>query len=363
MATNALKPSNEISPGSNSPLARQLRGMTGSGLLLLLAAVVVSIFLLPMVYMATIAFRDDKKMFEGEAPWYPAQAATFTYQGEDYPIYMVPDASGKARPLAIVKRSRVDADFVDPTNPGAGLINWQGAWRTLDRPWTPYFTADNFSETWRPVDYPLVFRNSLFVAVSSVILDLIACTIVAYGYARFRVPGKGIMFWILISTIILPVQVTQIPLFTFFVKLGWTGTFLPLIVPAIFANAFDVFLLRQFMMSIPKEMDEAAMIDGAGPVKTLTSIILPQMVPIIIAVGMFHFFFKWNDFFTPLIYLFGKESLFTIPLALQKMNSTFGSYPGLAMAGAMIAVALPISMFVVAQRWFMQGVVMTGVDK
>jgi multiple sugar transport system permease protein len=362
MAGQTVTPSKPMLLAHDSALARPLRRILGPTLLVLFAALIVSIFLLPLVYMITVAFRDDKKMAEGEAPWYPAQAASYTYNGEEYPVFLVP-IDGGLKPLALIKKGRTQSDFVDPKNPGAGPITWQGSWRTLSREWSPYFSTQNFGEAWRQVNFPQLFRNSLIVAIGSLILDLIACTLIAYGFARFRIPGKNILFWVLISTILLPSQVTAIPLFTFFTRIGWGGTWLPLIIPSAFGNAFDIFLIRQFMMAIPKEMDEAAMIDGAGPVKTLTSIILPQLLPVLIAVAMFHFFFKWNDFFLPLIYLFGKESLFTIPLGLLKMNDSFGSFPGLAMAGAMIAVALPVTIFIIAQRYFMQGVVVTGVEK
>ena len=127
--------------------------------------------------------------------------------------------------------------------------------------------------------------------------------VVAYGFARFRFPFKNVLFIILIATIILPFQVTLIPPYVIFTKLGWNGTWLPLIVPHFFANAYNVFLLRQYFMSIPRDLDEAAMIDGASPFRILRSIIVPLSVPAIVAVSLFHFFFAWNDFFVPLLYL------------------------------------------------------------
>ena len=132
---------------------------------------------------------------------------------------------------------------------------------------------------------------------------LVSCTLVAYGFARFRFPGRGLLFTLLIATIFLPYAVTIIPTYTVFLKLGWVGTWLPLLVPTFFANAYDVFLLRQYLLTIPREMDEAAAIDGAGPFRTLISVIIPQAWPAIIAVAIFHVVYAWNDFFAPLIYL------------------------------------------------------------
>ena len=134
-----------------------------------------------------------------------------------------------------------------------------------------------------------------------------SCTLVAYGFARFRFPGRNLLFLLVIATIFLPDVVTTIPTYTLFLKLGWVGTWLPLMVPAFFANAYDVFLLRQYLLTIPREMDEAAAIDGAGPFRTLVSVIIPQAWPVIIAVAIFHLVYSWNDFFGPLIYLSGRR--------------------------------------------------------
>ncbi len=152
-------------------------------------------------------------------------------------------------------------------------------------------------------------------------------------------------------------------MYIFFAKIGWTGTWLPLIVPAFFANAFDVFLLRQYFMTIPRDMDEAAMIDGANPLRTLISVIIPQSVPAITAVALFHFFFAWNDYFSPLVYLIGKENLYPISVGIGRFVQQFGNYPGRAAATAALTLILPALLFFFAQRQFMQGVVVTGVEK
>ena len=138
---------------------------------------------------------------------------------------------------------------------------------------------------------------------------VVSCTLVAYGFARFRFPGRNLMFTLLIATIFLPAAVTLIPTYTIFAKLGWVNTWLPLLVPAFFANAYDVFLLRQYLLTIPRDLDEAATIDGAGPIRILRSVVLPQAWPVIIAVSIFHFVYAWNDFFGPLIYLSGAREL------------------------------------------------------
>ncbi len=255
------------------------------------------------------------------------------------------------------------SDFVDPAHPEQGVFNWIGRYRTLDPVYHFAPTFDNFVMAWNQVNFTTLFKNTFLIAIISTVGTLISCILVAYGFARFRIPGKNILFIILISTIILPPQATIIPLYILFAKLGWTGTWLPLLVPAFFANAYNVFLLRQYFMSIPKEMDEAAMLDGASPLRTLISVILPQSIPAITAVAIFHFFFTWNDYFAPLVYLVGKEDLYPISVGIAKFVGTFSIYPGRAMATAVMTLILPAVIFFFAQRQFMQGVVVTGVDK
>ena len=144
---------------------------------------------------------------------------------------------------------------------------------------------------------------------------------------------------------------------------GWNGTWLPLIIPHCFANAYNVFLLRQYFLSIPRELDEAAMIDGAGPFRVLRSIIVPQSVAAIVAVSLFHFFFAWNDFFVPYLYLASKPELQPLSIAIQQYNALYASQPTLIQASALLTMAVPIVIFLLAQRAFMRGVVVTGVDK
>lgn len=331
--------------------------VTGLGVALMI------VFLMPIGYMLATAFKEDSQLTQTNAPIYPAKQSTFNFEGKDYPLYDVPQEDGSLRRLAIVKPFRETSDVVDPAHPEMGVFNQKGRWRT----WTPIYSFalsfDNFVTAWEQVNFTRLFRNSLIIAIISTIGTLISCILVAYGFARFRFPGRNILFIILISTIILPPQATIIPLYIMFSKLGWTGTWLPLLVPAFFANAYDVFLLRQYFMGIPRDLDEAAMIDGASPFRTLISVIIPQSIPAITAVTLFHFFFVWNQYFEPLVYLLGKESLYPISVGIGAFVTTFTNYPGRAAATAAVALLLPAVMFFLAQRQFMQGVVMTGVEK
>jgi multiple sugar transport system permease protein len=286
------------------------------------------------------------------------------YEGKEYEVFKVPTETS-LRELALFKKGRQESQFIDPANPSAEPITWQGSWRTLDRAWEWAPAWTNYSDVWKLLDYPRLLFNTVAIATLSLIGTLLSCIIVAYGFARFRIPGKGFLFTLLISTIFLPSAVTLIPTYTVFVKLHWVGTWLPLILPAFFANAYDVFLLRQFFLTIPREMDEAAMIDGAGPVRTLTSVILPQSWPVIIAVGIFHFVYAWNDFFGPLIYLSTRLDLQPISVGLARFNGIYGNEPTLIAAGTIMTLIVPVILFIFTQRFLMQGVVLTGtgVDK
>jgi multiple sugar transport system permease protein len=339
-----------------------LREIMSSGSVTLLGIAVMLLFLMPLGYMLATSFKQDSQLTSQKAPLWPAKAATYNYEGKDYPLYEVPTDQGVKR-LALIKPYREDSDMLDPANPGAGVFNVKGRWRT----WNPVYsfspTLENFVTAWKQVNFALLFRNTFIIAIISTIGTLISCIMVAYGFARFRIPGKNFLFILLLSTIVLPPQATIIPLYVLFAKLGWTGTWLPLLVPAFFANAYDVFLLRQYFMTIPRELDEAAMIDGANPLRTLISVIIPQAIPAITAVTLFHFFFAWNDYFSPLVYLIGKDKLYPISVGIGKFVTTFGQYPGRAAATAALTLILPALMFFFAQRQFMQGVVITGVEK
>ena len=232
------------------------------------------------------------------------------------------------------------------------MIQWTDA-----RGWATLFRGGSL------VDSKRLFRDTFVIAGLGTIGTLLSSICVAYGFSRFRIPGKRTIFIVLIATIIVPTQVTLIPTYAFFRAIGWGGTWWPLIVPHFFANAYNVFLLRQFFLTIPKDLDEAAWIDGASPFRTLTSVIVPQSLAAIMTVALFHFFWAWNDFFTPLVYLSGREALYPISVGLAVFTNIYGVQPGLAMATALMAVVLPLTVFFLAQRQFMQGVVITGVEK
>jgi multiple sugar transport system permease protein len=351
----------KAAPGSRPP--RERGDGAKSFLVTLIAVVAVAAFLSPMLRSISYSLKSVEQITQAHSPLYPADPITFRYQGEDLPILNVPLPDGSTRQLALFEAGRRRSSFVDPANPAAPPLEWQGSWRTLEPVWQFAPHWENFAEVWDLIDYPRLLFNTIAIAVISTIGTLISCTLVAYGFARFRFPGRSLLFTLLIATIFLPAAVTIIPTYTVFQKMGWVGTWLPLLVPAFFANAYDVFLMRQYFLTIPTEMDEAAAIDGAGPFRTLVSVVLPQAWPVIVAVAVFHLVYSWNDFFGPLLYTAGKVDLQTVALGLQRFNGIYYREPGLIQAGTLMTLVIPVVAFLLTQRFFTRGIVITGVDK
>ncbi len=325
--------------------------------------ILLALFLSPLLRTLSLSLKAPDQITTIGAPIWPADPATFEFEGETLDVYIVPMPDGTTRELALVDPGRQESGFIDPADPDAGVITWQGSWRALEQPWTFAPQWGNFAEVWNRINFPRLIFNTVALAVIGTIGTIVSCTLVAYGFARFRFPGRNILFLLLLSTIFLPAAVTLIPTYTIFVSLGWVGTWLPLLVPAFFANAYDVFLLRQYFLTIPRELDDAAKIDGAGPFRILTSVIVPNSWPVIVAVAVFHVVYTWNLYFEPLLYLSTKPDLQPISLGLSKFNDIYGSEPQLIQAATLMTLVIPMVVFFFAQRAFMRGIVITGVEK
>jgi multiple sugar transport system permease protein len=326
------------------------------------AVVILAAFLSPMLRSITLSLKSNEQVTRTGSPILPMDPATFEYKGREYDVYQVP-IDGRIRELALVTKGRTESEFVDPANAGGGLITWEGSWRSLEPAWMLSPTWSNYSDVWSLIDYPRLLFNTVALALIGTLGTIISCTLVAYGFARFRFPGRNLMFTLLIATIFLPAAVTLIPTYTIFVQMGWLGTWLPLLVPTFFANAYDVFLLRQYFLTIPRDLDDAAAVDGAGPFRTLISVIVPQAWPVIIAVTIFHIVYSWNDFFGPLIYLSASPELQPLAVGLARFQGIHFTNPGLVQAGTLMTLVIPVVLFLIFQRVFMRGVVITGVEK
>lgn len=221
----------------------------------------------------------------------------------------------------------------------------------------------NYVEAWTSADLGRFFWNSTVVTGLSLIGQVFSSFVVAYGFARFRFPGREFLFVLCLSGLMMPVYVTIIPLFTMFRALGWINTFKPLIVPTYFGSAFAIFLLRQFIMSIPLDFDESALIDGASRWTILTRIITPNCQPALATVAIVGFMSSWNAFLGPLIFLDSVKN-YTLPLGLWFLRGTIDDAlprDHLLMAGAMITTFPVLLIFVLAQNYFIEGIVMSGI--
>jgi len=222
--------------------------------------------------------------------------------------------------------------------------------------WSNYVTA----VTIFPIPFWIFVYNSLYLSLLTTVGTVLSNAVVAFAFARLRFPGNHILFLIVLSTMMLPGQVTMIPLFILFSKLGWVNTYKPLIVPAFFGSAYFVFLLRQFFATIPRELDDAARIDGCGVLGLLFRIMLPLAKPALGITAIFSFSWAWNDFLGPLIYL-SKMETFPLAIALSYLRATYRVLWAELMVVSFIAMLPPVILFFIAQRSYIQGIVITGV--
>ncbi len=228
--------------------------------------------------------------------------------------------------------------------------------------WSKNPTLNNF-ETVFLADVPFLayFLNTIKIVIPVVFGTVVSSSVAAYGFARFDFPFKQGWFAICISSMLIPGVVTLIPGFLIWKSINAVNTYWPLILPCFFGGgAFNIFLFRQFFMTIPKELDEAATLDGAGALRIYWQILLPLLKPVCVTVILFTFMGTWNDFFGPMLYLYDMEK-YTVALGLQLFNSSYGSDYGAVMAGALVMTMPTIGIFFIGQRYFVQGIVMTGV--
>lgn len=230
--------------------------------------------------------------------------------------------------------------------------------------WLPKsFQLGNYRAILRETPFPTFLRNTIFLTAANIAGDVLSSAAVAYGFARFRFPGRNLLFMLLLSRMMLPREITVIPQYWLFSKIGWLDTFYPLIVPQWFAaNSFGVFLLRQFFLTIPRDYDDAARLDGAGSFEIFWRIVLPLAVPALVALAIFDFIYNWTSFFEPLIYL-NSENKLTLAVGLTWFQTIgLGNMPKqpLLLAYSLMMTAPIIAVFFFAQRYFIRGIVMTG---
>jgi multiple sugar transport system permease protein len=313
--------------------------------------------MLPLVWMLSTSLKARDNATEFPPKWIPQESIKVEYDGRNRFMYEIP-VEGEMRQLGMLKKAPEGmAIFFNPDNPEE---QYTLKLDTGERMYRVAIHWENYPIGLTMVPFAKYTLNTLLIVGTTTFGVVISSTLVAYGFSRFRARWLGVLFLILLSTIMLPPQVTLIPQFVFFQRLGWYDTYLPLIVPAFFANAWNVFLMRQFFMSVPLEMDEAARIDGANALQVLLYVLVPQSWPALATISIFHFLWAWNDFFYPLIYIQSKDK-WTLALGLQSFNGLYSQQISYMMAAATVTMLPCLIIFFIAQRLFIQGIVVTGI--
>jgi multiple sugar transport system permease protein len=324
-------------------------------------------FMVPFLWMLSTAFKSDQDVFRNPPTWLPHDNLMVTVEGEALPVYRVTLEDGSVKELALTKIAEGRGTFVDPEAPSTTVevrMKYAEPVMVVSFRWQNY--VDAMRRATRPglnVNFGTYIRNSLIIAFFCIIGTLVSCAPAAYGFARIQWPGRDILFVLVLSTMMLPFQVTMIPLYVFFTtRLHWADTFYPLIVPTFLGNGFDIFLLRQFFRTIPQELCDAARVDGASELRIFLRIVLPLSVPVLTTISVLTFLWAWNDFQGPLLYLTDPRN-FTMALGLQDFQGRHEVAWNLLMAAAVVFTLPIIVAFFFAQRTFIQGVKMTGLKE
>ena len=307
------------------------------------------LFILPFVWMLSTSFKHESRIFPppGQGPqWIPTTDVKdaegrplVTYEGKTA-VDLGTDDAGRHRLLLGGQEVLAEADAVE-VQQQVGL-HWP-----------------NYTKAFTMMDFTRNLRNTLFICFGTVIATVISCSLIAYGFARIEWPGREVLFVLVLATMMLPYQVTLIPLFALYAKLGWVGSFKPLILPYFFGTPFYIFLLRQFFKGIPEDLSAAARIDGCSEFGIYARIILPLSKPALATCALFMFMFQWGDFLNPLIYL-QDQTQYTLAVALQQFQSQHESSWGPLMAMSTVITLPVIVLFFLAQRTFIQGITMSG---
>jgi multiple sugar transport system permease protein len=320
-----------------------------------------ALFLIPFVWLVVTSLKEDSQMAKFPPEWIPTQQVKIQVNGREaglvtlnYEGHTVRGGVIETLPDGMISVQLLGRPDPPIHVPKADVTEV----RQFDPVWKNYPDALKFL----PPDsiYGLLnLRNTLFIALMCVIGTVLSSSLVAYGFARLRWPGRDWLFGILLATMMLPDAVTMLPRFLIFRSLHWVDTLYPLWVPSFFAGAFNVFLLRQFFMGIPKELEDAARIDGCSYFGTYWRVMMPQVKPALAAVTIMTFIGSWKDFLHPLIYISSPEKM-PLSYLLQLYNSSHGGEPGMLMAATTLVVVPVIVLFFFTQRYFIEGVTLTG---
>jgi multiple sugar transport system permease protein len=320
-----------------------------------------ALYLSPVLFMMVTAMMPTSQLDDKNAPLYPAKIKQYEYEGKQYQIYNVP-MDGESKPMVLVVTGRESSQLLDPQHPENGLLEWKGNWRTLIGVYETHFTWENFTVLFESLPFSKMLHNTLLLTLVGEVAVVTSSILVAYGFSRFKIPGGNLLFYILIATILIPDKVTFIPKFFLYATvLDWRGTVYPVLLHLFFGNAVYIFLLRQNFKSIPVELEEAAMLDGAGPLRRLFMVVLPQSWPVVITVSLLHFFYTWNETRLASLYLSPNPDLMPVSFGVQNYQSLL-PIDNVISASTVVVLIVPVIVLFLAQKYFMQGLVITGAE-
>ena len=323
------------------------------------------IFLVPFVWLLSTSFKDDFEINRYPPVWIPTQQVTVKIDGHDCGVSKL-QYDGKSCTVAELEEldggnNRVQ--FLSPANIKGKFVivsaNKLIRNRVNGLKWRNYSDALKFL----PPEYKsglVPLWNTIFVTLLSIIGTLFSSSLVAYSFARLKWPGRDILFVVLLATMMIPGAVTMLPVFLIFRWLGWVDTLRPLWIGSFFSSAFNVFLLRQFFMTIPNDLEDAAKIDGCSLFGIYWRIMLPLIKPALAAVTIMTFMASWNNFMGPLIYISSPEKM-TLAYALQLFQGAHGGERAMMMAASTLVMLPVLLVFFFTQRYFIQGVTLTGI--
>ena len=319
------------------------------------------VFSVPFYWLITTSLRPDDRVFLWPPTLLPTEQERVKIGGEERPVYFLEDNGKEVR---VAKMAELENDkWRVRLFPGKRdmLI---ASKRLRD---ATYITAkwSNYSEAlaFLPAEYNRGLRplwNTVYVTILVIVGTVFSSSLVAFSFARLRWPGRDMLFVILLATMMIPTAVTMLPVFLIFRALGWIDTLRPLWFPALFGSAFNVFLLRQFFMTIPNDLEDAAKIDGCGYFTIYWRIMLPLIKPALAAITIFAFMGSWNSFMGPLIYISSPENM-PLSYALQLFQGAHGGEPAMMMAAATLVMLPVLVVFFITQRYMIQGVTLTGI--
>ncbi|NUL81431.1 MAG: carbohydrate ABC transporter permease [Armatimonadetes bacterium] len=342
------------------PFGKALRS---AGLHLALASGA-AVFSVPFAWLIVTSFKEDIDMSKFPPVWVPKRQIERQIGDQRYPISIV-HVDGRPAEAAVLENleSGEQRLRILPPDPNAGeeivrLRSEITPIRKVGLRWENYRDALRFLPEEAEKGWAFL-RNTLVLAVLNIIGIVLSSSMVAFGFARLRFPGRDAMFALMMATMMLPGAVTMLPVFLIFRSLGWVDTLNPLWVPAFFASAFSVFLFRQFMMTIPLELEEAAKLDGCTPFGIYWRVALPLIKPAMAAITIMTFLGAWNNFMGPLIYINSPEKM-PVAYALQLFQTDHGGEPGMLMAACTMVMSPVVALFFFTQRYFIQGVTLTG---